>query len=106
MSYKLKAHMNKEHSNSPIQLFACEVCGKEYKKKRNMRDHAKSHFKDPNIVEPKFKCDICQQSFNTKQTYNHHLNLHAKKFECEECGKIFGNTRNFERHNQAHSGIK
>jgi len=101
MSYKLKDHINKQHSSVPLPLFVCEFCGKEYKKKSCMLEHANTH-----SGEPVNKCDICHQSFNTKTAFRHHLNIHEGKFECEECGKCFGSPRNLDIHKKVHSGVK
>ena len=43
MSHKLKAHIIKHHTDSPIQMFVCEFCGKEYRKKSSMVEHARTH---------------------------------------------------------------
>lgn len=101
MSYKLKDHVNSKHLNIEKQLFVCEYCGKEYKKKSDMNEHTNTHTGNPTS-----RCEICQETFNTKTAYREHINIHNKKHECPDCGKCFGNARNLERHEKAHNGIK
>eukprot|EP00092_Neocalanus_flemingeri_P017605 GFUD01019047.1.p1 GENE.GFUD01019047.1~~GFUD01019047.1.p1 ORF type:complete len:399 (+),score=82.24 GFUD01019047.1:185-1381(+) len=101
MSYKLKNHVNTKHLNVPKQLFVCELCGKEYKKRSDMNEHANTH-----SGEAAFKCETCNQIFNTSTSYREHKNMHNKTHECKECGKCFGNSRNLVRHEKMHNGIK
>ena len=56
-------------------LFGCELCGKEYKKKSSMLEHAITH-----SGEPVNKCDICHHTFNTKTAFRHPLNIHEGKY--------------------------
>jgi len=101
MSYKLKEHINTKHLNVPKQMFVCEVCGKEYKKKIHMNEHLKSH-----SGEGRKNCEICSQTFRTNSTYKQHKKIHDKINECKECGKCFGTAMNLERHEKMHNGIK
>ena len=72
---KLKDYVIMQHSIVPLLLFVCELCGKEYKKKSSVLEHAITH-----SGEPVYKCDICQQTSNTKTAFRHHLNMHEGKY--------------------------
>ena len=71
----LQAHAKREH-NYCEEKFSYEVkrlC--DYEKKSSMLEHAITH-----SGEPVYKCDICQQTSNTKTAFRHHLNMHEGKY--------------------------
>lgn len=90
--YLLVRHI-KSHG---VMTFVCEICSKEFKTKRQMKEHILcSH-----VGLKPFKCDQCDKAFTRKYHLERHMEMHAgtKNFQCEYCGKEFGTKGNLIAH--------
>ncbi|XP_063441644.1 zinc finger protein 773-like [Mytilus trossulus] len=99
--YLLKRHVTRHG----VMTYACEVCRKEFKTKRQMKEHILSLHAG---VKP-FKCDQCDKMFTRKYHLERHLMMHAgtKDYQCEYCGKEFSTKGNLLSHvRRVHLQIK
>lgn len=73
VSYKehSKTHSKKCKSNGP---FGCKECGKEFKFRKNLWQHERSH------GEKKFLCTYCGRAFLVMATLNEHVRMHTGMF--------------------------
>lgn len=90
--YLLMRHV-KRHG---IMTFACELCKKEFKTKRQMKEHVLSLHVG---VKP-FKCEQCDKVFARKYHLERHVMIHTgtRDFQCEYCGKEFCTKGNLLAH--------
>ncbi len=83
--------------------FSCKVCCKSFARKKSLRRHEMSH-------TDTYKCDQCQQQFNSRQHLDRHVNGVHKKlrpFSCPDCDKSFLTKRDVDRHADAvHKKLK
>ena len=90
------------------QVFVCLVCNKNYKSKYVYDRHTATHVEG--YVQPKFKCQICEQEFTTKFSLSSHIkskHLGVKKtYSCPTCGKTFSQIRSYRQHANVHAGIR
>ena len=77
----------------------CDICGKHFSSKWNLRQHKEIVHEGKKLF--KFKCDRCEKSF----TRPHHLNKHVdtvhknkKIYNCDLCEKSFGEMGNLQKH--------
>ncbi|CAC5419816.1 KRAB [Mytilus coruscus] len=99
--YLLKRHVTRHG----VMTYACEVCRKEFKTKRQMKEHILSLHAG---VKP-FKCDQCDKMFTRKYHLERHLMMHAgtKDYQCKYCGKEFSTKGNLLSHvRRVHLQIK
>lgn len=90
--YLLMRHV-KRHG---IMTFACELCKKEFRTKRQMKEHVLSLHVG---VKP-FKCEQCDKVFARKYHLERHVMIHTgtRDFQCEYCGKEFCTKGNLLAH--------
>lgn len=62
----ISQHVKTEHAQTPI-LFACTLCGREFKLKNHLNNHFSTHTK-----EKSFKCATCGRSFALKMNLKNH----------------------------------
>ncbi|XP_005109182.1 putative zinc finger protein 286B [Aplysia californica] len=103
---KKKYDYHKEVRHGPKardKPFVCEVCGKAYRFRCNLRDHKSKH----SSVKP-YQCDKCDLSFKKEKTFNLHLKVHAGEapYKCDTCGECFISKKPYENHVRKHSGEK
>ena len=89
----------------PLQSYSCNICTKECKTKKALRDHRwRVH---SNI---KHECDICKNSYTTKRYLIHHIeSTHEKikKFPCSMCDYTAAHFVNLKAHiNSIHLSLK
>lgn len=79
-----------------VMTFVCDVCSKEFKTKRQMKEHILC----AHVGMKPFKCDQCDKAFTRKYHLERHMEMHAgtKNFQCEYCGKDFGTKGNLIAH--------
>ena len=71
----------------------CNICGKLVNRK-NILKHIDSH------GPKKFRCDICDKRFATKDYLSHHEKTHRKPqdFECHLCSSVFTMKSSLKKH--------
>ena len=69
----LKKHINRAHDESKLENFQCPQC--EYKtiRRGNLNKHMKNKHE-----KAKYKCDICNKTFNWKESMKRHKKSHEK----------------------------
>uniref|UniRef100_A0A3Q0SNE3 C2H2-type domain-containing protein n=1 Tax=Amphilophus citrinellus TaxID=61819 RepID=A0A3Q0SNE3_AMPCI len=81
----------------------CDVCGRAFKKKCQVKEHRKIH-----TGEKPHSCKICERSFTQKSTMLRHMIIHTKEksYSCQTCGKTFSQSGNLYVHMRIHTGEK
>jgi DNA-directed RNA polymerase subunit M/transcription elongation factor TFIIS len=90
--------------------FDCEVCGKSFSRRDNLRNHMlshnKAHLKAKHIKEGrKFKCDQCNYAGKTKQHLYYHKKSHTGRFHCSICNKTYRTNSGYKRHAEIHQRL-
>ena len=111
--------------------FSCHVCGKLFKRRRKLIQHAYIHTKEKHFItctycdkqilksalkihtqihtgEKPHTCPECDQTFSTLQNFESHSYIHGgqKPFKCEQCDKEFALKGNLKRHIRMHTAKK
>ncbi len=75
-----RTHLNSE---SKKKQCVCDLCGKEFSDKGNLKTHIK------NMHQPikKEKCENCSRLFAPNKMAYHLTGCAKKSFACKECGK-------------------
>ncbi|XP_070707307.1 zinc finger protein OZF-like isoform X2 [Pempheris klunzingeri] len=83
--------------------FGCDVCGKIFKYKQNLKAHMGLHTGGKQVG-----CDVCGQQFRRNETLRKHMRIHTgeKPFTCGVCGKRFTQEENLRGHMMNHTGEK
>ncbi|XP_058834830.1 gastrula zinc finger protein XlCGF49.1-like [Topomyia yanbarensis] len=86
------------HKNG--RRFECEMCGKCFADKRDLRAHQMVH--DPQAE--RFRCDTCGKDFSRIYSLLDHQKLHSGQadFSCVKCGKVFPKRRSLLLHERSH----
>ncbi len=71
----------------------CEVCGKSFKVRSNLKEHMNTHTSDRS-----FLCGLCGKALKNRQCLNRHMWTHGVKQTCPECGKNFANQSSLNIH--------
>lgn len=78
--------------------FECDLCGRKYSHRDDLRKHLESH-------KNSFKCSDCKKTFPRKSALKAHLKLHTgfKPFKCLVCEKTFAKNGCLTRHSRVHT---
>jgi uncharacterized C2H2 Zn-finger protein len=107
-----------------LELFGCEVCGKNFGKEKTLLQHKTTHTDKMEVKctdcgtkfsllknlrrhvkeaffedgSPIYGCKMCDEYFCTGKLRGAHVNSSHKKFSCPICKEPFTNKQNLERH--------
>uniref|UniRef100_A0AAQ5XIM8 C2H2-type domain-containing protein n=1 Tax=Amphiprion ocellaris TaxID=80972 RepID=A0AAQ5XIM8_AMPOC len=83
--------------------FKCDVCGKTFKNKYQMKKHHQIH----NSAKPS-AYNACRKKCNLRTDLKVHMIIDKgdKRFSCETCGKRFSKNSHLKVHMRAHTGDK
>eukprot|EP01083_Nonionella_stella_P122511 368647_1 len=94
----LEAHMRSTgHGTQSLNIdrFICDLCGKEFHKKQNLRVHLRIH----SNMRP-YSCPHCQKRFSRKGNMIRHILTHTnvRPYHCKYCTKTFNDPSNLKKH--------
>ncbi|XP_063234425.1 uncharacterized protein LOC134537668 [Bacillus rossius redtenbacheri] len=102
----LGSHVARKHAGGggAPEMFACQLCGKQFKQKGNLKVHVDSRCGS----EPRHVCKVCGKAFMSVGSLTTHFLLHTgeKTFLCRFCGKSFRLKVEMQRHERSHTGEK
>uniref|UniRef100_A0A8C3ANM6 Si:dkeyp-69b9.6 n=1 Tax=Cyclopterus lumpus TaxID=8103 RepID=A0A8C3ANM6_CYCLU len=79
---------------SPDKIFNCPDCGKSFKKKGHLLQHAVIH----SSARP-YGCSTCSRAFNRRESLTRHEKIHEEKpFRCPACGRSFRESTSLLNH--------
>lgn len=73
-----------------VDIFLCDICGKEFKSQKALYGHMAQCNKEDN----KEVCPICGNSYSKANIYNH-IKSHEKDHPCLNCGKMLHGVNKF-----------
>ncbi|XP_055944492.1 gastrula zinc finger protein XlCGF49.1-like [Argiope bruennichi] len=76
--------------------YVCFVCLKEFSCKRSLNNHTASH-----ILENRFRCEACGESFSTITDHAEHCCQH-EEITCFTCNETFSSSLELGAHQQLH----
>jgi len=79
-------------------MFTCEKCGKEFKQKRSLLRHMKTHADSSQT----YSCSICDKVFSRPDHRKRHEAAHSYSLSCGVCGQYFNRLDNLARHRAQH----
>lgn len=94
------SHIKSVHKNE--KRFECKVCKMRFNLKSHLKRHEFTHLK-----ERPFICQLCGNSFKTKEGLGFHMKRHdgsMKKFACTQCSFKFVSKNRLQVHMLTHSG--
>lgn len=108
---KLSKHKRTVHTEQMEQsMHACEICGKVYKYKHNLKRHVEFDHKVKRIARSDNRCGICNKQFAFKGNINRHIRLvheKLKPFKCSFCDNCFGEKTQLKLHiRSVHKNMK
>ncbi|XP_021703921.1 zinc finger protein 37 homolog [Aedes aegypti] len=83
----VKQHMKQVHSEERPNV--CQICGRSYKKKRDLMKHIEGH--DNRI------CSVCGKVFDTMYALKTHMHIHAGN-RCSFCNRSFKSEEELQAH--------
>jgi hypothetical protein len=97
-TFSCRANMNSHKCLN--NTYPCNICSKEFTKRKDILEHRKNHLKDK-FVDTKYQCDRCP--FGTSFQHNlkrHMAKMHEKRdyLGCPECKRKFTNPVNQQNH--------
>ena len=98
--HKLRMHEG-SMPDKVVPNYVCDVCGKSFKVKSNLKDHMASH-----SDARSFLCGICGKSLKNRQCLNRHLFTHGVKQTCSICNRNFANATSLGIHQREKHGLR
>lgn len=124
----LYVHLLTKHRPKILTALVCDICGKSYASRKNLRQHqifcgkprkgpiceycgrqclTNTHLKRHLYVHtgtPEFLCEICYKKFATQRSLNNHMLLHTgyRPFQCKACRKPFSQASALKNHKCGH----
>lgn len=94
------------HEQTVTDQYICDLCGRSYRKKLNLRIHLrKLHLN--NLF---FTCKFCQREFRDWSTMNYHIKtVHDNSLlvhTCDVCGKRYASLYRLDEHKTLHTKLK
>jgi KRAB domain-containing zinc finger protein len=86
-------------------IYICQICRKQFQSWEVLLEHIDRHFG----LSSKFKCETCDDEFDTIHNLKQHINEHREKFEyagmCQVCMKYFEVDEDLSEHFKIHSRL-
>ena len=81
--------------------YSCEICAKQFKCKKVLRSHLKSHLSE---AEKTHICTECGYKFGRKEHLRNHIQTHSiiPNFFCDVCGAGFKTKEQNRQHTKKH----
>ena len=68
----------------------CELCGKSFNKKANLKSHMAYSHSNNEGPNPKYQCHICSKYLKQSNSYGKHMrNVHGVGERCDICNKLY-----------------
>uniref|UniRef100_A0A182WHD4 C2H2-type domain-containing protein n=1 Tax=Anopheles minimus TaxID=112268 RepID=A0A182WHD4_9DIPT len=95
-----------EHMNGRTdkRQYVCEVCMAAFRRPATLSQHMISHVG----IKP-HRCNICNKTYSSKQSYNSHMKLHSnavRLFNCDNCKEAFNRYATLKRHQTMMHGVQ
>lgn len=73
---KGKYYSHRRAHRAMVDRFPCEICGREFNKKQNLRRHVYLLHDERRVIEdPIYGCQICTRSFREKKNLKRHYKM-------------------------------